>query len=247
MEALLKVKKLTAGYGKKCVVCDVSLDVNRGEMLALIGPNGAGKSTLLRTIAAQQEPLSGEVLLETDSVFHISPDERARHISTFFFKGRIGADMMTCRDVVAVGRYPYTGRLGILSADDRRVVDAVMERLFITELSDTYFDELSDGQKQRVLIARALCQEPDILILDEPASYLDIRFQLELMEILRELAAEGLSVVVSMHELSLVKKYADRVLCVYDGRALMQSDVEELFSGDKLYEIFGIEKSSIEF
>ena len=237
--ACMRIKDLTVGYGKRAVVSGVDMEVYGGEILALIGPNGAGKSTLLRTIAAQQKPLSGDVLLDSGSVFLLPPNQRARHISTLFTERR-SAELMDCHDVVAMGRYPYTGRMGILSDHDESVVSSVMERLSITGLSEVPYNELSDGQKQRVLIARVLCQEPDVLVLDEPTSYLDIRYQLELMELLGELASDGLAVVVSMHELSLVKRYGNRVLCIHDGEGELYPDAAGLFEGNILHEIFGI-------
>ena len=180
------------------------------------------------------------------SIFSMDPMERARHMSLLLTDKRM-AELMTCRDVVEMGRYPYTGRLGILSQKDEEVVDEVMERLSIKKLSDMFFDKISDGQRQRVLLARALCQKPRILILDEPASYLDIRYQLELLDILRQLADDGLSVIMSMHELSLVKRIADRLLCVKDGHARMVEDTEGFYENGGMGELFDIPDDKLDY
>ena len=190
-------------------------------------------------------PGVGKTFMGT-SIFSMDPMERARHMSLLLTDKRM-AELMTCRDVVEMGRYPYTSRLGILSQKDLEVVEEVMERLSITKLSDMFFDKISDGQRQRVLLARALCQKPRILILDEPASYLDIRYQLELLDILRQLADDGLSVIMSMHELSLVKRIADRLLCVKDGHARMVEDTEGFYENGGMGELFDIPDDKLDY
>ncbi len=249
-EKRLTAKDLSVGYDGRAIANGIDFVVRSGEVVVVIGPNGAGKSTMLRTISGQIPQVDGDVTIYPDSeevsVFKIKPEVRAGYMS-LLFTGHRGAEMMTCREVVEMGRHPYTGRLGILSDKDHETVDAVMKRLDIFGLSDTYFDKLSDGQKQRVLIARSLAQEPKVLILDEPASYLDIRYQLELVEVLRSLADEGLSVILSMHELSLIRKCADRVLCIYEKSAELFDNVDELLDGRTLYHIFMIPYGSIKF
>lgn len=243
-KTLLKTDKLSIGYDGTGIVRDVDLEAREGEILVVIGPNGAGKSTLLKTISGQLSPISGGITLLDSYLFSMSADERARHMS-LLLTGQRMAEMMTVYDVVAMGRYPYTGRLGILSEDDRTVVSRVMERLNITDLSGAFFDKLSDGQRQRVLLARALCQEPDILILDEPASYLDIRYQLELSDILCSLAADGLSVILSMHELTLVRRLAHRLICIKAGHASVVDDVEQFFSSGGVEKLFDIPEGTL--
>ncbi len=238
-KVILKTSDLSIGYEKRTVVSDISFEARLGEVLTLMGPNGAGKSTLLKTISGQLSAVSGEVTLLDRDLFSMPSDERARYMS-LLLTGQPMVEMMTVYDVVAMGRYPYTGRLGILSKEDHAVVKQVMERLDITDLKDSFFDRISDGQRQRVLIARALCQRPKLLILDEPASYLDIRYQLELMEILSSLASEGLSVILSMHELSLVRRYSHRLLCIRDGQAKTVEDVEAFFASGGIEKLFDL-------
>ena len=244
MEKLFEIKNLSAGYEKKVIIKDVNLSAKSGEILALIGPNGAGKSTLLKTVSGQKKPMTGEVFITGESVYDMDKNQRAKKMSSLF-TDRHHAELLKCYDVVSMGRYPYTKRLGILSEKDKSVVEDVMKRFDIIKIKDEYFDRLSDGQKQRVLLARAIAQKPEVLILDEPVTYLDIRYQLELMSGLRSLAGEGLFIMISMHELSLVRKYADRLLCIKDGGAKEVLNVDEFFENGHVEELFDIPKGSL--
>ncbi len=243
---LLETRALTAGYDRKPVVREADIVLHAGEVLVLIGPNGAGKSTLLKSIAMQLIPMAGTVCLEGKDMKSMRPDERARHMSVLL-TGRKDTEWMTCREMASAGRFPYTGRLGILSDKDRGVVDRSLRRMGALELSELRFNSISDGQKQRVLLARALCQEPEVLVLDEPASYLDIRYQLELAEALRSLAHdEKMAVIVSLHELDLVKRCADRIVCLKDGHVDRIGSAGEIFAGDYLERLFDLPPGSLE-
>ena len=229
-EAILRARELAAGYGGKAVVRDVAFAVRPGEILTLIGPNGAGKSTVLRAIARQLTPLAGTVYLCGEPEQSIDPTEFAKRLSIMTTE-RVRPERMTVRDVVSLGRYPYTGRLGLLSERDRAAADEAMARVRVDDLAERDFLSLSDGQRQRVLLARALCQEPEALVLDEPTSYLDVRYQLELLTLLRELAREkGVAVVLSLHELALARRVADTLVCVRDGVVDRAGSPEEIFT-----------------
>ncbi len=239
-EYFFRIKSLCAGYEGKAVVRDVELGIGRGEILSLIGPNGAGKSTVLRSIAGQLKVMGGAVYLDGESVLEMKRQQRARRMSVMFTKGP-GTEMMTCRDVVAMGRYPYTGRFGVLSSGDERVVDEVMELVHVEELGGTDFNRVSDGQRQRVLLARALCQEPEIVILDEPVTFLDVRYKLEFLSVLQEMRRrKGLTVIMSLHELELARRVSDKILCLngeYGGRF---GTPEKIFVPGAMEELFEI-------
>lgn len=227
---LLETCDLSVGYEGRAVLEQLSVQVRRGELLTLIGPNGGGKSTLLKTLAGQLPPLGGHVLLEGENLSGIPPQTLARRLAVLL-TDRISPERLNCSEVVSAGRYPYTGRLGILSREDWRKVEEAMELMNIASLACRPFAWLSDGQRQRVMIARALCQEPELLLLDEPTSYLDVRHKLELLDLLRRLARErNLAVVLSLHELDLAQRASDRVLCLRDGKALAWGTPEEVFT-----------------
>ena len=246
MNTLLKTDALSVGYGEKTVVSDIALTAEPGRILCLIGPNGAGKSTLLKTLIRLLPPTAGAVYLEGRELRDYPERELARR-SAAVLTGRPEPELMRCFELVAAGRYPYTGRLDVLSEEDRRVVRESMEKVGVLHLADTDFTQLSDGQRQRVLLARALCQEPKLLILDEPTSYLDIRHKLDFLQLLRELLRERqLAVVMSMHELELAQRCADKLLCIRDGRVDRTGSPEEIFSGAYIERLYGIERGSFD-
>lgn len=246
MREILQTRKLSAGYAQRVVVADVDLEVRTGEILTLIGPNGAGKSTVLKTIAGQLEPIGGSVYLDGKEQQLYPPNELARKQSVMLTE-RISGERMTCEEVVSLGRYPYTGHLGILSDEDRRVIHESMKLVRVEELADRDHRAISDGQRQRVLLARAICQEPEIMILDEPTSYLDIRYKLEFLELLRKLVRErSIGAVLSLHELELAHSVSDRVVCVSAyGEILRTGTPAEVFRDEVLSELYGMEPGRI--
>ncbi len=213
-DCFFSVQSMTVGYDGAPLIKDIKIELNRGEILTLIGPNGAGKSTILKSIIGQLPLIAGAVLSEDVRLDEISEKERAKIMSVVLTE-RIYPELLTVRDVVGMGRYPYTGKLGILSEEDKRIVANTMELVHIAELADSEFLSLSDGQKQKVMLAKALAQEPKILVLDEPTTFLDIRCQLELLSALRDMSRERqLTVIMSMHDLDMAEWISDRVLCV---------------------------------
>ena len=240
----LSTEGLSVGYGRTAVVDGIRIRVEAGEILCLIGPNGAGKSTILKTLIRQLQPMGGTVLLENTPLPDMKERELARK-SAAVLTGRIAPELMTCEEVVAMGRYPYTGMLGILSDADREKVDETIRIVGMEEIRKKDFDRISDGQRQRVMLARALCQEPKLLVMDEPTSFLDIRNKLEFLSILRRLVRERkLAVVMSLHELDLAQKFCDRIVCVGDGKVRAVGTPEEIFSGDVIRDLYGVEHGS---
>ena len=243
-DAILRTEALSVGYGKTVILENVALTLTPGQILTLIGPNGAGKSTLLKTLIGHLPPVSGAVYLDGRDLSALTERDVARNAAAVL-SGRPRAELMTCGDVVASGRYPYTGLLGILSGEDREIVKKTMELTHTAELRDRAFDRISDGQRQRVLLSRTICQEPRVLVLDEPTSFLDIKHKLEFLTLLRRLARDrDIAVIVSLHELELARRCSDTLLCVRDGRVDRVGTPEEIFQGGYIDTLYGMEPGS---
>ena len=244
--AVLEARSLAVGYDAKPLVEGIELEAHLGQVVTLIGPNGAGKSTMLKTLAGHLAPCGGAVYLMGRDLSGLPVAERARELSVLL-TDRVRTDLLTCMDVVEMGRHPHTGRLGMLSDEDRMQVRAAMELVHVWDLRHRDFMRLSDGQRQRVMLARAICQQPRVLILDEPTNYLDIRYQIELLDILRRLV-EGreMGIVMSLHELPLARVASDWVVCVKDGTVLAQGTPEEVFVARTIDELYDLEPGSFD-
>ena len=241
MSGFLETEKLSVGYDGKPLIRDVCLQVQRGKIVTLIGPNGSGKSTILKTIVGQLSKVSGTVLLEGAPMERCGQKEIAKRMAILMTE-RIHPELMTCYDVVSTGRYPYTGALGLLGKEDKRIVEESLELVHGRDMADRPFDAISDGQRQRILLARALCQAPEIIVLDEPTSYLDIRYKLELLTILKTMVREkNLAVLMSLHELDLAQRVSDTVVCVSGDRIDRMGPPEEIFSNDYIAQLYHME------
>ncbi len=213
-EQYINMDNLAVGYNGKALIHDICIGIEKGEIVTLIGPNGAGKSTILKSITRQLKIISGNVKIADADLSKLSFRDLSTKMAVVL-TDRMKPELMTCHDIVATGRYPYTGKLGILSREDEQKVDEAMEAVHAQELGDRDFNAVSDGQRQRVLLARAICQEPEIIVLDEPTSFLDVRYKLELLSILRNMAKKkGITVIMSLHEIDLAEKVADKIICV---------------------------------
>ncbi len=245
MSKLLEVESLAAGYGKKKIIRDVSFTLEAGEILAVVGPNGVGKSTLLKTVAGFLSPMEGQIRINGMEAEKMLREEHAKVLSVVTTT-RPHSDWLMVRDVVAAGRYPYTGSLGILGDEDWKIVDEAMERMEIRKLATSYFEELSDGQRQRVLLAKSIAQQPKVLVLDEPTSYLDIRYQLEFVEMALDLAKkQGMGIFLSIHELGIARRLADRVLCLKDGFLDAYGITNDILTDEYIEQLYGIPKGGL--
>ena len=239
-------KGLTVGYHGVPLIKDIELCLKKGEIMTLIGPNGAGKTTILKSIIRQLKPLGGVACLDGSSMEKLTGKELSQKLSVVLTE-RVRPEMMTCKDVVATGRYPYTGKFGILSEKDWAIVQESMELVHIEELAERDFSKTSDGQKQRVMLARALCQQPDIIVLDEPTSFLDIRYKLEFLSIIQNMSrTRHLSVIMSLHELDLAGRISDKIACVHGDRVDRFGRPEEIFTDGYIPMLYGMTVGSYE-
>ncbi len=238
-------EQMSVGYQGKPLVRDIEIGLQRGEILTVIGPNGAGKSTLLKSIAGQLKPVGGAAYLEQRKLSDMSGAELSRRMAVVFTE-KLQTELMTCEEVAATGRYPYTGRFGILSEEDRRKVEEAMALVRVDRIKEQDFSRISDGQRQRVMLARAICQEPEILVMDEPVSFLDIRHKLEFLSLLQELREKKkLTVIMSLHELELAKIVSDKILCLRGSYVERYGTPEEIFETDFIRRLYGMEEEGI--
>ena len=226
----LHVQHLTVGYGEKAVQQDLTFSMNSGEIVGLLGPNGAGKSTLLRTLAGLQAALEGS----------ISPVLTEKNMALVLTE-KISLDNTSIHDVVAIGRYPYTSFLGSLSDEDEQIIQQSLAAVGFTDSSAHSFNALSDGEKQRVLIAKALAQQTELILLDEPTAHLDLPNRIRVFRLLRDLAhTQNKTILISTHELDLALATCDRILLLSEQG--LQTGTAEQLKADKCFEkAFGMD------
>ena len=240
----ITTEKISVGYDGKPLIEEVEIALRKGEILTLLGPNGAGKSTILKSIARQLSLIAGTVRLDGEDMRTLTGAELSKKMAVVMTK-RLRGELMTCEDVVATGRYPYTGRFGVLRAEDHAAVQNAMELVQVAEIGDSLFDRISDGQRQRVMLARAICQEPQVIVLDEPTAFLDIRHKLELLYLLKNMVREKkVAVLMSLHELDLAQKISDRVMTVCEGRVDRIGTPEDIFTDEYINRLYNVTEGS---
>lgn len=243
---LLHTEQLTVGYRKKALIPDITFSVQAGQILTLIGANGVGKSTILKSIARQLEPIAGTIFVGEQELSAISHRNLAKSMSILMTHS-FQTEFLRCVDVVEAGRYPYTGQLGILSEQDHEKVAEALKLVHGEELAQKDFRKISDGQRQRILLAKAICQEAEILILDEPTSFLDVRYKLEFLTILKDLVREKqIAVILSLHELDLAQRISDVVLCIRNHIVDRIGTPDEIFTDAYITNLYGITCGSYE-
>ena len=232
-EAILKTKNLAVGYkhgrrSSRVVARDIDVSLRRGEFVCLLGPNGAGKSTLIRTLVGMQQPLDGHVYLMGRDIADMSATEVAQVLSVVL-TDRMSVGIMAVRDLVGLGRYPHTDWIGRFTDEDERVVSWAIRAARAEDLAYRNVAELSDGERQKVMIARALAQQPDLMILDEPTAFLDLPRRAEIMALLQDLAhSKGKAILLSTHDLDLALRCADRIYLLPFEGALQTGAPEDL-------------------
>ena len=241
---MLNTENLNVGYGKKIVVDNVNIQVNRGEVLCLLGANGAGKTTTLRTLSGLLKPMGGKVFLKGQDIDKINKKELAKKLA-LVLTNRFSSSLMTVYDIVAMGRHPHTGFFGKLTEDDTNKIFSALEIVNARYLAERYFDELSDGEKQKVLVARALVQEPEIIILDEPTTHLDIKHRLELMDILKTLSKKkDIAVILSLHEIDIALKSCDKVMLIKNNKVLAYGEPEDTVDENIINGLYGLNENN---
>ena len=233
----MKAINLSVGYVGE-VLRNVSIEVPPGEILGILGPNGSGKTTLLKTLASILKPIRGVVYLDGREVHRLKPTELAKKLSVMLTE-KVDTGFLTAFDIVSLGRYPYLNVFGKLGERDIEVIYDSLKLVDAGHLSHKVFAEMSDGEKQKIMIARALAQEPKIMLLDEPTSFLDIKHKTEIMLLLRRIAnVKNISIILTTHDVDVALKVCDRVMLIKDGKVTLQGIPEEILTPDNIKRIY---------
>lgn len=237
----LHVKDVSVGYGERTVLDTLNVDIKRGAITSIVGPNGCGKSTLLRTMSRLLNPTKGEIVLDGKSIHDIPTRKLATQLG-LLPQTPIAPDGIVVADLVGRGRTPHQGILGRWSQQDYDIVAEALETTGISDLAERSIDELSGGQRQRVWIAMALAQRTDTLLLDEPTTYLDVKHQLDVLDLLTELNHDrGTTIVMVLHDLNLAARYSDELVAVSGGKVFAHGHPREVITKENVKSVFGID------
>lgn len=238
---MIELDRLTVRCPGRLLLEDVNARYREGELVSLMGRNGSGKSTLLRTIGSLRRPDSGHILFNGKDLSSISREFIAREIS-FVTTSRVRVNNMTCSDIVALGRTPYTGWTGKLSQDDESKIDLALAKTELTALAHRDINTLSDGEMQRVMIARALAQDTPVMLLDEPTSFLDVPSRHQVIELLSKLAhEENKCIIFSTHEIDIAMHYCD-VISLIETPSMLTAPTDEVIASGAINQAFGVQK-----
>lgn len=237
----LKVEGLTFSYGENDAIKDVALQVSEGEFVGLIGPNGSGKSTVLKNIYRGLLPDAGTILLDNEDILKMPYRKSALKMAVVGQENDVPFDFMV-EEIVAMGRTPHKKLFDLDSAEDKRIVHHALEHVGLEKMAKRSYLHLSGGEKQRVIIARAVAQESDFLILDEPTNHLDISYQIQVFDFIKRLKTTVLSAI---HDLNMAALYCDRIYVLKQGRVVLQGTPEEVLTPENIYDVYGV-RSSVE-
>lgn len=237
----LSASEVSVGYGERSVIEKLSVDIKRGAVTSIVGPNGCGKSTLLRAMARLLNPSHGEIVLDGKSIHDIPTRKLATKLG-LLPQTPIAPDGIVVADLVGRGRTPHQGVLGRWIQQDYDIVAESLETTGISDLAERSIDEISGGQRQRVWIAMALAQRTDTLLLDEPTTYLDVKHQLDVLDLLTELNRDrGTTIVMVLHDLNLAARYSDELVAVSRGKVFAHGHPREVITKENVKSVFGID------
>ncbi len=233
---MLEVEKITFSYNKKTIIEDISLNVNKGDFVGIIGPNGSGKSTVLKNIYRALTPERGKILLDGEDLIKMSYKSSAKKMAVVNQENELHFDFEV-EEIVSMGRSPHKKLFEIDNEDDKKIVKSALEVVGLDGFSKRSFQKLSGGEKQRVLIARALAQEARLLILDEPTNHLDINYQIQVLELIKNL---DVTVLAALHDLNLAALFCTRLIVIKAGRVIIEGTPEEVLTYENILEIYGV-------
>ncbi|WP_066873908.1 ABC transporter ATP-binding protein [Clostridium mediterraneense] len=233
----LKIEGLEYEIGKQKILKGIDLEIPKGKFVGIIGPNGSGKSTLLKNIYRVYKPNKGKIYIDGKEINEMKSKEIAKELAILAQESSTQFDF-TVEDVVKMGRYPYKSMFEDYSKEDIKLVDGMIKRVGLEKYKDRNFNTLSGGEKQRAFIARALVQDTDFIILDEPTNHLDITYQIQLMDIIKDL---NVTVFAALHDMNISAMYCDYIIVMKQGEILKSGTVDEIFTSETIKEVFGVD------
>ena len=233
----LKIEGLEYKIGKQKILKGIDLEIPKGKFVGIIGPNGSGKSTLLKNIYRVYKPNKGKIYIDSKEINEMKSKEVAKELAILAQESSTQFDF-TVEDVVKMGRYPYKSMFEDYSKEDIKLVDEMIKRVGLEKYKDRNFNTLSGGEKQRAFIARALVQDTDFIILDEPTNHLDITYQIQLMDIIKDL---NVTVFAALHDMNISAMYCDYIIVMKQGEILKSGTVDEIFTSETIKEVFGVD------
>ncbi|TDQ34634.1 ABC transporter ATP-binding protein [Aureibacillus halotolerans] len=243
---VFKAENIVAGYDHKTVIHDVSLEIPSHKISVMIGANACGKSTLLKTMAKLIKPTSGDITLDGQPIRSLPPKQLARVLG-LLPQSPIVPEGISVADLVGRGRFPHQSMFGTWTKKDTEAVAEALDMMNIAELANLHIDELSGGQRQRVWIAMALAQQTDILFLDEPTTFLDITYQIDILDLLTDLNRKhGTTIVMVLHDINLSARYADYIFALHQGRLMAEGKPSQIITSTLINNIFGLDCTVIE-
>ncbi|WP_326725198.1 ABC transporter ATP-binding protein [Streptomyces sp. NBC_00243] len=243
--ARLAAKGVTVGYGGRMVIDDLDVAIPPGVITTIIGPNGCGKSTLLRTLSRLLKPAKGTVVLDGDDIVKLKTRDVAKKLG-LLPQAPVAPEGLTVSDLVARGRHPHQSWLRQWSSDDAAVVERALAMTGVSDLADRPVDSLSGGQRQRVWISMTLAQGTDLLLLDEPTTYLDLAHAIDVLDLVDDLHESGCTVVMVLHDLNLATRYSDNLIVMREGSILAQGHPRDVITAELLHEAFGLRAKVID-
>lgn len=241
MKNYIEMKNLTVGYGETAILSHIEAHIGKGRFISILGPNGVGKSTLLRTLSRHLEKIKGEIVLNGVDLSDYTQKELAKKLAVVLTT-KLNTELFTGFEFAAMGRFPHTNFIGKLSDEDKQHVLESLKMVNAGNLANRQMNQMSDGEKQKLYIARAICQEPEYIILDEPTSHLDLKHKMEVMSILRESCRErGITIVASLHDIDLAARVSDEVVLVKDGAILDWGIPEEVLNEENVRSLYDMD------
>lgn len=237
----IRAERLCVSYGEKKILKEVDFKVNDGEIVSIIGPNGSGKSTLLKALSRCLKPSSGAIYLDNRNIYSIHTKRVAQKLAILPQVKNVSADV-TVENLISYGRYPHLGFRKKLLKEDKKIVDWAIEKTGLQRLRKRFVATLSGGERQRAWIAMSVAQKPKILLLDEPTTYLDVSYQLEVLELVKDLNKSlNIAVIMVLHDLNQAARYSDKIFAIKDGRLYIEGSPNYVISSDILKDIFRID------